>query len=294
MHSGNRLTFVKSSPLSLAGHPDYDEAWLEELIKNDTALLGLGSVVVVTSQVHQAKGRVDLLLRDEKNEVIYVVELMLGQLDESHIVRTIEYWLRERERQSHKDFELVAVLAAERVLESRFVDVVRFLSQQMPLLLMEISALQVESRLTLKLTRVFDGRRAEAEAVSVTPEATRESWIEAGSVETVSLAEKFVEMLKEINPSVSLTYKQYFLGLRIGNRASNFVTFEPKRKFLRVWARTATAVKSAKTLKAAGFDVLDSSDDKWVAFRVTALQFEQHRALLKQLAQACYEERQGL
>ncbi|MGH9893374.1 MAG: hypothetical protein ACREA0_15575, partial [bacterium] len=220
MQLGNKLTFVKSSPVSLAGHHDYDEAWLEQLIKSDTGLLGLGSVDVIASQVHQAKGRVDLLLRDEKNEVVYVVELMLGDLDESHIVRTIEYWLKERERQSHKDYELVAVLAAERVLESRFVDVVRFLSRQMPFLLMEISALQVESRLTLKFTKVFDGRRAEAEAVSVTPEATRESWIEAGSLETVSLAEKFVEMLKEINPSISLTFRQYFLGLRIGNRAS--------------------------------------------------------------------------
>ena len=294
MQAGNRLTFVKSQPLSLADHPDYDEAWLEQLIKSDTALLGLGSIDVVTSQIHQAKGRLDLLCRDEKNEVIYVVELMLGALDESHIVRTIEYWLRERDRKSHEDYELVAVLAAERVLESRFVDVVRFLSRQMPLLLMEISALQVENRLTLKFTRVFDGRRAEAEAVSPTPEASRESWIEAGSPETVSLAEEFAEMLKEINASISLSFRQQFLGLRIGNRASNFMTFQPKRQFLKVWARTARAVAFAKNLKEIGIEVLSSSDAEWVGFRVTPPQFEQHRSLLKQLAQACYEERQGL
>lgn len=233
MQAGNRLTFVKSQPLSLAGHADYDEAWLEQLIKSDTALLGLGSIDVVTSQIHHAKGRLDLLCRDEKNEVIYVVELMLGALDESHIVRTVEYWLRERDRKSHEDYELVAVLAAERVLESRFVDVVRFLSRQMPLLLMEISALQVENRLTLKFTRVFD-------------------------------------------------------------RANNFMTFQPKRQFLKVWARTARAVAFAKNLKDVGIEVLSSSDAEWVGFRVTPPQFKQHRSLLKQLAQACYEERQGV
>lgn len=294
MQAGNRLTFVKCQPLSLAGHPDYDEAWLEQLIKSDTTLLELGPLDLVTSQIHQAKGRLDLLLRDRKNEVIYVVELMLGALDESHIVRTIEYWLRERERESHEDYELVAVLAAERVLESRFVDVVRFLSRQMPLLLMEILALQVENRLTLRFTRVFDGRRAEAEAVSASPEASRESWTEAASPETVSLAEKFAEMLKEINPSISLTFKQQFLGLRIGNRASNFMTFQPRRQFLKVWGKTAKALASAKKLKEVGIEVLSSSDAEWVGFRVTPLEFQQHRDLLKKLAQVCYEEREGL
>lgn len=289
----NKLVFVKNQPISLAGHADYDEAWLEQLIKNDPALLGLGRIDVIASQIHQAKGRLDLLLKDEKNEVIYVVELMLGALDETHIVRTIEYWLKERERKQHEDYELVAVLAAERVLESRFVDVVRFLSRQMPLLLLEITALQVQDCLTLKFVRVFDGRRIQTEDVTTTPEATRESWVEYACEGTVSLAERFAEMLKEIDPSIGLTFKQNFLGLRTGHRPSNFMTFSPKRQFLKVWAKTERAVAFAKTLKDAGFDVLGSSDAEWVGFRVTLPQLEKHRTLLKQLAQACYQERQA-
>ncbi|MCI0404336.1 MAG: hypothetical protein L0212_12600, partial [Acidobacteria bacterium] len=73
-----------------------------------------------------------------------------------------------------------------------------------------------------------------------------------------------------------------------------FMTFHPKRQFLRVWAKTAKGLASAKSLKDAGFEVLGSSDAEWVGFRVTPLQFENHRDLLKQLAQVCYEERQGL
>lgn len=294
MPAGNKLTFVKSQPLSLAGHADYDEAWLERLIKSDTAILGLGSIQVISSQIQQSKGRLDLLLRDETNEVIYVVELMLGPLDESHIVRTVEYWLRERDRKSHEDYELVAVLAAEKVLESRFVDVVRFLSRQMPLLLMEVSALQVESHLTLKFIKVFDGRRLEGEAISPAPEASRESWIDSASPETVSLAEKLVDMLKGIDPSISLTFKQDFLGLRLGNRANNFMTFQPRRRFLRVWARTVNAVAFARSLKDAGIELLAGCDEEWIHFRITLPQFEQSKELLKAIAQASYQERQAL
>jgi hypothetical protein len=290
MQTPTKLTFVKSNQVSLADHADYDEAWLERLIKADPSLFGLGPLEVVSSQIHQTKGRLDLLLRDEKNQTVYVVELMLGALDESHIVRAVEYWLREKSRKAHDEYELVSVLAAERVLESRFVEVVRFLSQQMPLVLMEISALQLEDRLTLKFTRVFDGREAETESVSATAEATRDSWIEATSQESVGLAERIVELLKEIDPGLSLTFKQNFLGLRLGNRPNNFFYFNPKRRFLRVHARTTKAGDFAAKLREAGVDDQLTSDDSWVSFRLTSPLFEQHRSLLKQLAEACYSE----
>ena len=43
-------------------------------------------------------GRLDLLLTDVENRVRYEVEIQLGPLDESHIIRTIEYWAIERRR----------------------------------------------------------------------------------------------------------------------------------------------------------------------------------------------------
>jgi hypothetical protein len=42
-------------------------------------------------------GRLDLLFQDENNRR-YCVELQLGKTDESHIIRTIEYWDLEKKR----------------------------------------------------------------------------------------------------------------------------------------------------------------------------------------------------
>ena len=37
-------------------------------------------------------GRLDLLLSDPESLTRYEVEIQLGSTDESHIIRTIEYW----------------------------------------------------------------------------------------------------------------------------------------------------------------------------------------------------------
>jgi hypothetical protein len=57
------------------------------------------SVSVVERQRRQEKaGRLDLLLQDDSEDIRYEVELMLGSVDESHLIRTIEYWDIERRR----------------------------------------------------------------------------------------------------------------------------------------------------------------------------------------------------
>ena len=43
-------------------------------------------------------GRIDFLLSDPETNTMYEVKVMLGRLDESHIIRTIEYWDIERRR----------------------------------------------------------------------------------------------------------------------------------------------------------------------------------------------------
>ena len=61
--------------------------------KSNPALLGLGEVDVKDVERSQPHGgRLDLLLYDPLANTRYEVELQLGATDESHIIRTIEYW----------------------------------------------------------------------------------------------------------------------------------------------------------------------------------------------------------
>ncbi len=72
---------------------ELNEAWLQDQIAENPGCLQLGDLVLVSRERQQAGGgRLDLLLMDRDDESMYEVEIMLGKTDETHIIRTIEYW----------------------------------------------------------------------------------------------------------------------------------------------------------------------------------------------------------
>lgn len=94
----NPLRLRKAMPEKLRSL-GLDERWLQQQILNDTSLLGLGELEVVKREKNQPTGgRIDFVMSDAESETRHVVELMLGTLNESHIIRTIEYWDIERQR----------------------------------------------------------------------------------------------------------------------------------------------------------------------------------------------------
>src|SRR5208337_2120300 len=107
------LHYVRHEKITLKGHPEFNESWLRDRIVEDVSILSLGgNLGIVGIEKKQFKGgRLDLLLKDEEEELLYEVELTLGKTDESHIVRTIEYWDNESRR--YPNFDHCAVLVAE-------------------------------------------------------------------------------------------------------------------------------------------------------------------------------------
>jgi hypothetical protein len=85
--------------ISLRDRPGLDERWVQERLAENPKLLGLGELVVKDKERPQpGAGRLDLLLQDPETGRRYEVELQLGRTDETHIIRTIEYWDIERKR----------------------------------------------------------------------------------------------------------------------------------------------------------------------------------------------------
>ena len=69
-----------------------DERWLQDRIAEDPSLLGLGDLDVIRRERNQASGgRIDFLMHDPEEDIRFEIEVMLGVLDETHIIRTIEY-----------------------------------------------------------------------------------------------------------------------------------------------------------------------------------------------------------
>src|SRR2546427_7038490 len=136
------LTYIKPEKLLLKDHPDFSEKWLCQRIKDDPSILGLGDVAIKDVERPQPYGgRLDLLLYDLESERRYEVELMLGTVDESHIIRCIEYWDLERRR--YPQYEHVAVLIAENIT-TRFLNVIGLFNRAIPMIAIQLNALKVD------------------------------------------------------------------------------------------------------------------------------------------------------
>ena len=146
--------YLKPERLSLKGHPDLNEKWVQDLIADDPSILGLGDLVLRDKERRQPRaGRLDLLLQDSDSQRRYEVEIQLGSTDESHIIRTIEYWDIEKKR--YPQYEHCAVLVAEDVT-SRFLNVLSLFNGTMPFIAIQMQALQVGDNVTLVFTKVMD------------------------------------------------------------------------------------------------------------------------------------------
>ena len=90
---------------------------------------------------------------DPDGETRYEIEVMLGTVDESHIIRTIEYW--DIERQRNPTLEHRAVIVAEEIT-SRFFNVIRLLNRAVPIIALQLNAFRFGDSIVLHLTKVLD------------------------------------------------------------------------------------------------------------------------------------------
>ena len=95
-----------------------------------------------------------MLLYDAETTTRYEVELQLGATDESHIIRTIEYWDTERRR--YPQYDHVAVIVAEEIT-ARFFNVISLFNGFIPIVAIQMSAIELsDDEVTIVFTKVLD------------------------------------------------------------------------------------------------------------------------------------------
>jgi hypothetical protein len=286
------LTYVQHKTISLKNHPDFDEAWVQSRIAEDPSILGLGDVTLLGRERSQGKaGRLDLLLWNPDENVRYEVELMLGPTDPSHIIRTIEYWDIERRR--YPAYEHVAVLVAEDVT-ARFLNVLALLSGSIPLVAIQLNALQVGEHIVLDFVRVLDQtelRVDEVEEAAAKAPVDRTPWERRASGEAIGLMDQLFGRVRAHAPNQQLNYNQQFVGLTDGRRSRNFLVFKPAKSHLRVEARVGAAEEWVARLEDAGLSA--SAKQNRVSFHLTAKLFAEHRQVVEELVQHAASEAQG-
>ena len=164
--------------------------------------LGLGEELIVKDvERHQpGAGRLDVLLNDPLTNTRYEVEIQLGRTDESHIIRTLEYWDREKRR--FPQYEHVAVIVAEEIT-GRFLNVINLFNKAIPLIAIQMSAIEVDGGMTLHATKVLDrDLPALEEEDEPGQETDRSYWVQKSSAEMLGVVDKLLRFINEYGPEI--------------------------------------------------------------------------------------------
>jgi len=261
------MDFTRFEILSIKTHPELDEKWVQARIADDASILGLGDVVLKDKERPQPKaGRLDLLLQEAEANRRYEVEVQLGPTDESHIIRTIEYWDIERRR--FPQYEHTAVIVAEDIT-SRFLNIISLFNGMIPLVAIQMKALKSGNNVGLVFTTVVDqmalGLVGEDEEVQET--ATRAYWEQRGSKKTLAVADELLELSRIHDKALELKYNKFYIGLAKAGQPNNFLIFRPKKGFLRFEPRLKSTPETQDFLESANLDVMDY-DTRWGRYRI--------------------------
>jgi predicted transport protein len=263
----NRMEYVRFEKLSIKGHPSLDEKWVQERIGEDPKILGLGDLILKDKERMQPHaGRLDLLLQDADSTHRYEIEVQLGATDESHIIRTIEYWDLERKR--YPQYDHTAVIVAEDIT-SRFLNILSLFNGMIPLVAVQMQALKYQDKISLVCTTVVDriqlGLVDEDEEVQEPTD--RSYWENRGSKSTLAMVDELLEIIKATDPGLELKYNKFYIGLAKEGKPSNFVIFRPKKNFLRLEPRLPRSDEMQERLEKEGLDVMDY-EDRWGRYRI--------------------------
>mgnify|MGYP003132799451 CR=1 FL=1 len=188
-----------------------DENWLQEQIWDNPSCLALGDLVGVTKERNVSSGgKLDILLKNPVDDAMYEVEVMRGETDANHIIRTIEYWDLIKKRWPQRQH--FAVIIAERITK-RFFNVIQILSGSVPLIAIQVNVIKSPEGHLLHFTKILDVYEEAEDDSSQDSEGYDESYWMNKSAETLSAAKKILEVTLSEYDNARLNFCKYSINI---------------------------------------------------------------------------------
>jgi hypothetical protein len=276
----------KATPIRLRG-AGLDERWLQDRIEEDPSILGLGDIQLVKREKSQPSGgRIDFVMYDPEQETRFEVEVMLGVLDESHIIRTIEYW--DIERQRYPAYDHRAVIVAEEIT-ARFFNVIRLLNRAVPLIAVQLNALLVDDAIVLHFTKVLDVyQEAEVEDEVAGGQVDRRYWDKRASSGSLATLDRIVALVQSAIAPPRVTYNKNHIAM--GTTGVNFCWFHPPKEaghcHLRVRARAESREEIIKKFSETGLYVRPFQSEL-ITFKLAVPDVDRYRSLIEETFRIC-------
>lgn len=287
-------TYTTFEKINLVKDAGFNEKWVQDRIAENPSILGLGELILKDKERIQPKaGRLDLLLQDPDRSRRFEVELQLGSLDESHIIRTIEYWDIERKR--YPMYEHTAVIIAENIT-SRFLNVLSLFNGSIPIVAIQMNALRVDGKVGLHFTTVLDHvpRGLEGEDEETQEVTDRSYWETKSNKKMLQTVDQLFSIVKGIDSSLELKYNKFYIGLGKQGVSSLFTLFRPRKAFVRIEPKMERSAALDEKMDTAGLDVMDY-DSRWGRYRINLQpgDIEKHKNLLEEITRTAYESMNG-
>lgn len=286
------MNHIKLNKLSIKNHSQLNEKWLQDIIAKDPTILGIGDVICKDRErIHLGAGRLDLLLQDSDGHGRYEVEIQLGATDESHIIRTIEYW--DIEKRKYPQYDHTAVIIAEDIT-SRFLNVVSLFNGFIPIMAIQVTAIQIPDGVGLIFTKVLDTVRLGYldEDEEIAEPTDRSYWETKGSKNTVALSDKILEITKKFSDSTALNYNKHYIGFTVNGRSLNFAVCRPQKTSIRLEIKLPQSEETDKLISDAGIEILNF-DKRWGSYRLNLVDqdIQDKQDVLLNLLKSAYELR---
>jgi hypothetical protein len=222
---------VKPQKLSIREHPEITEKFIQNMIAEDPSMIGLGELILKDKERMQPRaGRLDLLLVDPEDSRRYEIEIQLGKTDESHIIRTIEYWDIERKR--YPQYDHCAVIIAEDIT-SRFLNVINLFNGFIPLVAIQMNAYKHDDNIMLIFTKVLSemqlGLIDDDDAESIETHTNRDYWNKRAP-ETMKIADQLLQLLNQMEPGAELEYNRVSISITRNKILVPYLLVRPRKK----------------------------------------------------------------
>lgn len=285
------MEYVKLERIWLRDHSELGEQWVQQRIADDPSMLGLGELALRDKERRQPRaGRLDLLLQQPESGHRYEVEIQLGKTDESHIIRTIEYWDNEKKR--WPQYEHHAVIVAEEIT-SRFLNVISLFNGHIPLIALQMGAYRFGNQVSLIFTKVLDEVQRGVEDEPADEEPTdRGFWEQQGAKQTVAIADELLANIRTFAPSIDLKYNKHYIGLAVNGQANNFALFRAKKKVLTAGIKLEESAELTQKLQSTDLDLMEYQYGRY-RIRLTPGDVVKHRELLTEMLKHAYNRSIG-
>jgi len=283
------MEYIEFKKIEVKTHQTLTEKWVQDRIVENPTILGLGELDVRDKERKQAKaGRLDLLLEDSNDEnKRYTVELQLGKTDESHIIRTIEYWDIEQKR--FPKYQHIAVIVAEDIT-SRFLNVISLFNRNIPLIAIQMNALEIDGKVGLHFTKVLDETHLIFAKDDEKPvPASKEYWETKASKTSLELVDELLSaFLKRLSKDLSLKYNKREIIVEKNGVRINFVRFKPRKSFVNVFVLLEEKQTVLNELDNTSIDY--EVKDNEVRLRIETEQLKEYQKTLNAMFDKAYTE----